>query len=72
MLLTYFLFCGFIIEPTIHSHNLRDKKKMKMILVDCQVIMLCVPKVDGVENEESMWKYSTKNWEMKTLLLSVR
>ena len=25
MLLTYFL-CGFIIEPTNHSHNLRAKK----------------------------------------------
>ena len=72
MLLTYFLFCGFIIESTIHSHNLRAKKKMKMILVDCQVIMLCVPRVDGVENEESMWKYSPKNWGMKTLLSSVR
>ena len=72
MLLTYFLFCGFIIEPAIHSHNQRAKKKMKMILVDCQVIMLCVPKVDGVENEESMWKYSPKNWGMKTLLSSVR
>ncbi|MGO5123917.1 hypothetical protein ACTQ53_17030 [Prevotella sp. Sow4_E9_plate] len=45
---------------------------MKMILVDCQVIMLYVPKVDGVENEESMWKYSPKNWGMKTLLSSVR
>ena len=29
MLLTFFLFCGFIIEPAIHSHNLRTKKKMK-------------------------------------------
>ena len=28
MFLTYFL-CGFIIEPAIHSHNLRVKKKMK-------------------------------------------
>lgn len=27
MLLTFFLFCGFIIEPAIHSHNLRAKKK---------------------------------------------
>ena len=27
MLLTYFLFCGFIVEPAIHSHNLRAKKK---------------------------------------------
>ena len=31
-----------------------------MIWVDCQVIMLCVPKVEGVENEESMWKHSPK------------
>ena len=29
MLLTYFLFCGFIIEPAIHSHNLRAKKEGK-------------------------------------------
>ena len=28
MLLTFFL-CGFIIEPAIHSHNLRAKKKGK-------------------------------------------
>ena len=26
MLLTFFLFCGFIVEPAIHSHNLRAKK----------------------------------------------
>ncbi len=26
MLLTFFL-CGFIIEPAIHRHNLRAKKK---------------------------------------------
>ena len=25
MLLTFFL-CGFIVEPAIHSHNLRTKK----------------------------------------------
>ena len=28
MLLTYFL-CGLLVEPAIHSHNLRAKKKMK-------------------------------------------
>ena len=72
MLLTYFLFCGFIIEPTIHSHNLRAKKKMKMILVDCQVIMLCVPKVDGVENEESLWKHSPKSEECKRCIHQIR
>lgn len=31
-----------------------------MIWFDYQVIMLCVPKVDGVENEERMWKHSLK------------
>ena len=31
-----------------------------MICADYQVIMLCVPKVDGVENEEFMWKHSPK------------
>ena len=28
MLLTYFL-CGFVVEPAIHSHNLRAKKACK-------------------------------------------
>ena len=63
MLLTYFL-CGFIIEPAIHSHNLRAKKIRKMIWVDYQIFTFCVPKVDGVENEESMWKHSPKSWGM--------
>ena len=31
-----------------------------MIWFDYQVIMLWVPKVNGVENEESMWKHSLK------------
>ena len=29
MLLTFLLFCGFVVEPTIHSHNLCAKKKNK-------------------------------------------
>ena len=33
MLLTFFLFCGFIIDPAIHSHNLRAKKKMKLLRI---------------------------------------
>ena len=32
-----------------------------MICADYQVIMLCVAKVDGGENEESMWKHSPKS-----------
>ena len=73
MLLTFFLFCGFIIEPAIHSHNLCAKKKDgNDIYIDYQMIMLCTSKMEGVENEESMWKYSPKNWGMKTLLSSVK
>ena len=30
MLLTFFLFCGFIIETAIHSHNLRAKRENNM------------------------------------------
>lgn len=32
-----------------------------MIWLYYQVLMLCVPKVDGVENKESMWKHSPKS-----------
>ena len=45
-----------------------------MIWVDCQVIMLWVPKVDGVEDEESMWKHSTKSKvasQVRLLLLPI-
>ena len=48
------------------------KRRAEMICVDCQIVMRCVPKVDGVENEESMWKHSPKYWGMKTMLSSVR
>ena len=40
------------------------KRSVEMICVDYQTFMFCVPKVDGVENEESMWKHSTKSWGM--------
>ena len=60
MLLTYFL-CGFIVEPAIHSHNLRAKKSVKMICVDYQAFMFYVPKKFGGENEESVWKHSAKS-----------
>ena len=36
-----------------------------MIWVDYQIFTFCVPKVDGVENEESMWKHSPKIGECK-------
>jgi len=32
------------------------KRSEKIICVDYQMFMFFVPKVDGVENEESMWK----------------
>lgn len=35
-----------------------------MIWFDYQVIMIWMPKVNGVENEEGMWKHSPKNWGM--------
>lgn len=37
------------------------------------MIMSCVPKVDGVENEETMWKHSPKSKvasQVRLLLLS--
>ena len=37
------------------------KRRVKMICIDYQMIMSCVPKVDGVENEETMWKHSPKS-----------
>ena len=45
-----------------------------MIYVDYQVIMPCVPKVDGVENEETMWKHSPKSKvasQVRLLLLPI-
>ena len=30
------------------------KRRAEMICVDYQIVMRCVPKVDGVENEETM------------------
>ena len=32
-----------------------------MICIDYQMFMFCASKVDGVENKESMWKYSPKS-----------
>ena len=70
MLLTCFL--ESLSNPIIIVTICVPKRRMKMICIDCQVFMFCASKVDGVENEESMWKHSPKNWGMKTLLSSVR
>ena len=42
-----------------------------MIWVDYQTFTFCIPKVDGVENEESMWKHSPKSWGMHSGYLSI-
>ena len=45
-----------------------------MICVDYQVFMFCASKVDGVENEESMWKHSPKSKvasQVRLLLLPI-
>lgn len=45
-----------------------------MICIDYQMIMLCVSKVDGVENEGSMWKHSPKSkppCQVRLLLLPI-
>ena len=34
--------------------------------------MLCVPKVDGVENEVGRWKHSSKSWGIQMLFSLVR
>ena len=50
------------------------KRKTEKICADYQIIMLCVPKVDGVENEESLWKHSPKSKvasQVKLLLLPI-
>ena len=71
MLLTFF-FVESLSNPLFIVTICVPKRRMKLIWVDYQMFMFCVPKIDGVENEESMWKYSPKNWGMKTLLSSVR
>ena len=45
-----------------------------MIWLYYQVLMLCVPKADGVEYEESMWKHSPKSkppCQVRLLLLPI-
>ena len=74
MLLTFLLsfFVDSLSNPLFIVTICVPKIWVKMIWIDNQVLMLCVPKVDGGEYEESMWKHSPKIWGMKTLLSSVR
>ena len=71
MLLTFF-FVDSLSNPLFIVTICVPKRRMKLIWVDYQMFMFCMPKIDGVENEESMWKHSPKNWGMKRLLSSVR
>ena len=62
MLLTFFV--DSLSNPLFIVTICVPKRNEKIICVDYQVFMLFVPKVDSVENEESMWKHSTKSWGM--------
>ncbi len=63
MLLTFFV--DSLSNPLIIVTICVPKRNEKIICVDYQMFMFFfVPKVDGVENEESMWKHSPKSWGM--------
>ncbi len=62
MLLTFFV--DSLSNPLFIVTICVPKRSEKIICVDYQTFMLFVPKVDSVENEESMWKHSTKSWGM--------
>lgn len=66
MLLTFFLsfFVDSLSNPLFIVTICVPKRSEKIICVDYQAFMLFAPKVDSVENEESMWKHSTKSWGM--------
>ena len=66
MLLTFLLsfFVDSLSNPIFIVTICVPKRSVKMIWVDYQVFILCVPKVDGVEYEESLWKHSPKRWGM--------
>lgn len=59
MLLTFFL--DSLSNPLIIVTISVQKRRMKLICIDYQVFMFCASKVDGGENEESIWKHSLKS-----------
>ena len=63
MLLTFFV--DSLSNPLFIVTICVPKRSEKILYVDYQIFMLFVPKVDSVENEESMWKHSTKSWGME-------
>ena len=63
MLLTFFV--DSLSNPLFIVTICVPKRSEKIICVDYQTFMFFfVSKVDSVENEESMWKHSTKSWGM--------
>ena len=74
MLLTFLL--SFIVDslsnPLFIVTICVPKRMVEMIYVDCQIVIELMLELDGVENEESLWKHSPKNWGKKTLLSFVR
>ena len=67
MLLTYFLsffFVDSLSNPLFIVTICVPKRWEKSLYVDNQVFMRFVPKMNGVECEETLWKYSPKSWGM--------
>ena len=62
MLLTFFV--DSLSNPLFIVTICVPKRSVKMICVDYQIFTFCVPKIDGGENEESVWKHSAKSWGM--------
>ena len=72
MLLTYFV--DSLSNPLIIVTICVPKRREKKIWIDYQVFMFYMPKVDGVDNEESMWKHSSKSKvasQVRLLLLPI-
>ena len=74
MLLTFLLtfFVDSLSNPLFIVTICVPKRRVNMMWVDYQIVMRFMLELEGVENEESLWKHSPKNWGMKTLLSSVR
>ena len=73
MLLTFF-FVDSLSNPLFIVTICVPKRRWKMIWVDYQMFMFCVPKVDGVENKEGRWKHSSKSKvasQVRLLLLPI-
>lgn len=62
MLLTFFV--DSLSNPLFIVTICVPKRRVKTMYVDYQVFILNMPEIDGVENEESMWKHSPKSWGM--------